>query len=85
QSGPLVLCWAAIFYKCTPTNARNNMTTKVMELIAHLKIYPGDTVVTIKDVDDVEFAITDFESLNNVLTIVIGSIVDSELDEEEGG
>ena len=43
------------------------MTFTVMELIANLKIYPGDMVVTIKDVDDQEFEITDFESENNTL------------------
>ncbi|MDQ3018842.1 MAG: hypothetical protein M3Q64_03160 [bacterium] len=48
------------------------MTTKVQELIANLKHYPDNTVVTIKDVDDAEFAIVDFFSENNSVTIVIG-------------
>lgn len=54
------------------------MTSTVQELLANLKIYPGDTVVSIKDVDDVEFAIVDFFSENNTLTIVIGEKEESE-------
>lgn len=54
------------------------MTSTVQELLAKLKIYPGDTVVSIKDVDDVEFAIVDFFSENNTLTIVIGEKEESE-------
>ncbi|OYE02599.1 hypothetical protein [Nostoc sp. 'Peltigera membranacea cyanobiont' 232] len=56
------------------------MTTTVLELIENLKHYPGATVVTIKDVDDVEFAfassvgaaIVDFKALDNTVTIIIG-------------
>ncbi|MEH2393075.1 MAG: hypothetical protein V7K21_15960 [Nostoc sp.] len=36
------------------------MTTTVQELIANLKHHPDNTVVTIKDVEDQEFAIADF-------------------------
>ncbi|MEH1894123.1 MAG: hypothetical protein V7K94_02180 [Nostoc sp.] len=59
------------------------MTTTVLELTANLKHYPGATAVTIKDVDDVEFAIVDFHSGDDGVTIVIGSKVDGESDEEE--
>ncbi|MEH1895612.1 MAG: hypothetical protein V7K94_10000 [Nostoc sp.] len=66
------------------------MPTTVLELTANLKHYPGATAVTIKDVDDVEFAfassvgaaIVDFHSGDDGVTIVIGSKVDSEGDEE---
>jgi hypothetical protein len=58
------------------------MTTTVLELITNLKHYPDNTVVTIKDVDDVEFAIVDFESEANTVTIVIGEIEDGENEEE---
>ena len=57
------------------------MTTTVLELITNLKHYPDNTVVTITDVDDVEFAITDFESEGNTLTIVIGEKVDESEEE----
>ncbi|MHC5740269.1 hypothetical protein, partial [Nostoc sp.] len=61
----------------------SNMTSTVQELIANLKHYPGATEVTIKDVDDMEFAIVDFQSGDDGVTIVIGSKVESEPDEEE--
>lgn len=68
------------------------MTTTVSELIENLKHYPGAAKVTIKDVDDVEFAmpsagaaIVDFVAGTDGLTIVIGEKVESEDDEEEGG
>jgi hypothetical protein len=61
------------------------MTTTVLELIENLKHYPGATVVNIKDVDDEEFAIVDFQSGDDGVTIVIGSKVESEPDEEEEG
>jgi hypothetical protein len=57
------------------------MTTTVQELLAHLKHYPDNTVVTIMDVDDLEFAIVDFRSENNTVTIVIGEIVKGEEEE----
>lgn len=56
------------------------MTTTVVELIANLKHYPGITKVVITDVDDIEFAIVDFQHENDKLTIVIG---EKEDDEEE--
>ncbi|WP_375495571.1 hypothetical protein [uncultured Nostoc sp.] len=48
------------------------MTTTVLELIENLKHYPGATEITIKDVDDVEFAIVDFKSFDGGVTIIIG-------------
>ncbi|MHC5613418.1 MAG: hypothetical protein ACYTXA_21080 [Nostoc sp.] len=60
---------------------KNNMTTTVLELIKNLKHHTDQTVVTIKDVDDVEFAIVDFILEANGLSIVIGEKVESE---EEG-
>lgn len=54
------------------------MTTTVLELLANLKHYPDTTVITIQDVDDVEFAIVDLKSENNTVTIIIG------MKEEEG-
>jgi hypothetical protein len=57
------------------------MTTTVLELIENLKHYPGATEVTIKDVDDEEFAIVDFLTRIDGMTIVIGSKVDGEGDE----
>jgi hypothetical protein len=57
------------------------MTTTILEMIANLKHYPGDTVVTIKDVDDVEFAIVDFKSFDGGLTIIIGEKDDEEEEE----
>ncbi|MEH2128319.1 hypothetical protein [Nostoc sp.] len=59
------------------------MTTTVLELITNLKHYPDDTVVNIRDVDDVEFAIVDFSKGDDGVTIVIGEIVEPESDEEE--
>jgi hypothetical protein len=50
----------------------NHMTTTVLELLEHLKHYPGATKVTIKDVDDEEFVIVDFESEGNTMNIIIG-------------
>ncbi|MEH1981401.1 MAG: hypothetical protein V7L27_19395 [Nostoc sp.] len=58
------------------------MTTTVLELIENLKHYPGATEVTIKDVDDVEFAIVDFKSFDGRVTIIIGE-KEYEDDEEE--
>lgn len=58
------------------------MTTTVVELIANLKHYPDNTKVVITDVDDVEFAITDFKFENNIVNIVIGEIVIDEEQEE---
>ncbi|MEH1786373.1 MAG: hypothetical protein V7L23_12500 [Nostoc sp.] len=60
------------------------MTTTIQELVAHLKHYPDNTVVTIKDVDDGEFVIVDYQSVNNTLEIIIGSKVDNEGDEGDG-
>ncbi|MBN3940762.1 hypothetical protein [Nostoc sp. NMS9] len=60
------------------------MTTTVLELIENLKHYPGATEVTIKNVDDVEFAITDFKSVDDGVTIIIGEKeYEDEEDEEE--
>lgn len=60
------------------------MTTTVLELIENLKHYPGATEVTIKTaVDDQEFAIVDYQAGSDGLTIVIGSKVEPEPDEEE--
>jgi hypothetical protein len=61
------------------------MTTTVLELIENLKHYPGVTKVNIKDVDDVEFAIVDYVAGTDGVTILIGSKIDGEGDEEEGG
>ncbi|MEH1911264.1 hypothetical protein [Nostoc sp.] len=58
------------------------MTTTVLELIKNLKHHTDDTVVTIKDVDDLEFAIVDFVLETGGLTIVIGEKEDAE--EEDG-
>jgi hypothetical protein len=58
------------------------VTTTVLELLTNLKHYPDNTVVTIKDVDDVEFAIVDFQFETNTVTIVIGEIEDGENEEE---
>ncbi|MBW4673357.1 MAG: hypothetical protein KME52_04870 [Desmonostoc geniculatum HA4340-LM1] len=54
------------------------MTTTVQKLIANLKHYPDQTVVAIKDVDDMEFTFVDFKHENNTLNIVIGSTEDEE-------
>ncbi|MEH2288313.1 hypothetical protein [Nostoc sp.] len=59
------------------------MTSTVLELIKNLKYYPDETKLTIKDVDDVEFAIVDFCKEDNGVTIVIGEKVDSDSDEED--
>lgn len=59
------------------------MRTTVLELLANLKHYPGETVVTITDVDDQEFAIVDFKSEANTLNIVIGEIYEGEPEDEE--
>ncbi|MCC5669874.1 hypothetical protein LC653_40240 [Nostoc sp. CHAB 5784] len=67
------------------------MTTTVLELIENLKHYPSATEVTIKDVDDTEFAfafsvgaaIVDFKSLDDGVTIVIGEKEYDNEDEEE--
>ncbi|MEH2263829.1 hypothetical protein [Nostoc sp.] len=54
------------------------MTTTVQELIANLKHYPDNTVVVVRDVDDVEFAIVDYQSVINTVEIVIGEKVEPE-------
>lgn len=55
------------------------MTTTVLELLEHLKHYPGATEIIIKDVDDQEFAIVDFRAEDNSLSIVIGEIIGEEV------
>ncbi|OYD92758.1 hypothetical protein CDG77_13975 [Nostoc sp. 'Peltigera membranacea cyanobiont' 213] len=62
----------------------SKMTTTVLELLENLKHYPGVTKLHIRDVDDVEFAIVDYQPGTDGLTIVIGEKVESD-DEEEGG
>lgn len=62
------------------------MTTTIRELFEHLKRYPLETAVVIKDVDDEEFddeefAIVDYKFSENVLTIQIG---EKGYGEEEG-
>ncbi|MBN3877946.1 MULTISPECIES: hypothetical protein [unclassified Nostoc] len=57
------------------------MTTTVLELIENLKHYPGATEVTIKDVDDEEFAIVDYQYKGDGVTIVIDEKVDDEEEE----
>ena len=47
------------------------MTTTVLELLANLKHYPDNTVITIQDVNDVEFAIVDLFKGDDGVTIVI--------------
>ena len=59
------------------------MTTTVLELLANLTHYPGVTRLNIRDVDDQEFAIVDYQSGDDGVTIVIGEKVESEPDEEE--
>ena len=59
------------------------MTTTVLELLANLTPYPGVTKLSIKDVDDEEYAIVDYQSGDDGVTIVIGEKVESEPDEEE--
>ncbi len=59
------------------------MTTTVLELVKNLKHHTDQTVVTIKDVDDLEFAIVDFILEAGGLTMVIGEKSDSEEGEEE--
>lgn len=59
------------------------MTTTVLELITNLKHYPDNTVVVIRDVDDVEFAIVDFQSVINTVEIVIGEKVEPQEDGEK--
>lgn len=56
------------------------MTTTIRELIENLKHYPLGTVVVIRDVNDTEFAIVDYQSVINTVEIVIG-----ETEEEEEG
>ena len=62
------------------------MTTTVLELIENLKHYPGGAKLTIKDVDDVEFAIVDVKSFDDGVNIIIGEkeYEDEEDEEEEG-
>ena len=64
------------------------MTTTVLELIKNLKHHTDETVVTIKDVEDQEFAmpaageaIVDFTLADGGLTIVICEKVESEEEE----
>lgn len=59
------------------------MTTTVQELITNLKHYPDNTVVVIRDVDDVEFAIVDYQSVINTVEIVIGEKQQPESEEEQ--
>jgi hypothetical protein len=59
------------------------MTTTILELLSNLKHYPDNTLVTIKDVDDGEFAIVDYQSVNNTLEIIIGAVADDDLQEEQ--
>ncbi|MEH1817480.1 MAG: hypothetical protein V7L31_00010 [Nostoc sp.] len=54
------------------------MTTTVLELLEDLKHYPGATELIIKDVDDQEFAIVDFEAEGNTVNIIIGKVVYTE-------
>ena len=63
------------------------MTTTVQQLIENLQQFPAASVVAVKDVDDEEFAIVGFNPGGNGVTIVIGSKVESEPDDEseEGG
>lgn len=56
------------------------MTTTVLELLKNLKHHTDNTVVTIRDVDDQEFAIVDFVLDAGGLSIVIG---EKEEEEEE--
>ena len=57
------------------------MTTTVLELITNLKHYPGSTKLTIKNVDgDFEFAIVDFKSGDDGVSIIIN---EKEYEEEE--
>ncbi|MEA5601061.1 hypothetical protein [Nostoc sp. UHCC 0252] len=59
------------------------MTTTVLELLENLKHYPGATVVTITTaVDDQEFAIVGFKSLDGDVNIIIGSKAEKEEQEE---
>ncbi|MEH1948158.1 MAG: hypothetical protein V7K77_14575 [Nostoc sp.] len=62
---------------------RSQMTTTVLELLENLKHCPGATKLNVKDVDDEEWAIVDFQSGDDGVTIVIGEKVESEPDEEE--
>ncbi|MEH2348118.1 MAG: hypothetical protein V7K55_08960 [Nostoc sp.] len=57
------------------------MTTTVLELITNLKHYPDNTVVVIRDVDNVEFPIVDYQSVINTLEIVIGEKEEPESEE----
>ena len=59
------------------------MTTTIRELLKNLKHHTDETVVTIKDIEDEEFAIVDFILETGGLTIVIGEKVES-AEEEEG-
>ncbi|MBG1263083.1 hypothetical protein [Nostoc commune] len=61
----------------------SEMTTTVLELLENLKHYPGATEVTIKDVDDQEFAIVDFKSFDDGVTIIIGEKEYEDEEEEE--
>ena len=58
------------------------MTTTVRELYKKLGDYPADAVITIKDIDDVEFAIADFTFGADGLTIVIGEKLEEEYEFE---
>jgi hypothetical protein len=59
------------------------MTTTVLEILENLKHYPGATRLNIKDVDDEEWAIVDYQAGTDGVTIVIGEKAESEPDEEE--
>lgn len=51
------------------------MATTVLDLLEDLKHYPGATELIIKDVDDQEFMIVDFEAEGNAVNIIIGKVV----------
>ncbi|MBN3897351.1 MAG: hypothetical protein HWQ41_19345 [Nostoc sp. NOS(2021)] len=56
------------------------MTTTIRELLKNLEHHPVETEIVIKDVDDQEFAIADYDFSEKVLTI---EIVEKEDEEEE--
>ena len=58
------------------------MTITVQELIANLKHHPDNTEITIKDVDDQEFAFVDFILENYILNIIIGTKEEGEESDE---
>lgn len=54
------------------------MTRTVSELIENLQGYPGNLVISLKDVEEQEFSIISFTPGANTLTLVISE------EEEEG-